>query len=87
VNTTWGRTWPAKVVQENLGHSTITLALDTYRSIYSEVAAEAAVALVPRTLRYRATGLLGADPNPNRGQPKDRQHRLQGIPGQASPAN
>jgi len=47
----WGRTWPAKVVQENLGHSTITLTLDTYTSIYSEVAAEAAeaaVALVPR---------------------------------------
>jgi Phage integrase family len=42
---------PAKVVQETLGHSTITLTLDTYTSVYSEVAAEAAeaaAALVPR---------------------------------------
>jgi integrase len=40
-----------KVVQETLGHSTITLTLDTYTSVYSEVAveaAEAAAALVPR---------------------------------------
>jgi hypothetical protein len=38
---------PAKVVQETLGHSTITLTLDTYTSVYTEVA-EAAAALVPR---------------------------------------
>jgi hypothetical protein len=40
-----------KVVQETLGHSTITLTLDTHTSVYSEVAveaAEAAAALVPR---------------------------------------
>ena len=40
-----------KVVQETLGHSTITLTLDTYTSVYPEVAAEAAeaaAALVPR---------------------------------------
>jgi site-specific recombinase XerD len=45
---------PAKVVQETLGHSTITLTLDTYTSVYSEVAAEAAeaaAALVPRMSR------------------------------------
>ena len=41
----------AKVVQESLGHSTVTLTLDTCTSVYSEVAAEAAeaaAALVPR---------------------------------------
>jgi hypothetical protein len=40
-----------KVVQETLGHSSITLTLDTYTSVYDEVAAEAAeaaAALVPR---------------------------------------
>ncbi len=44
---------PAKVVQETLGHSTIGLTLDTYTSVYSEVAAEAAeaaAALVPRAV-------------------------------------
>ncbi|MCA1604091.1 MAG: tyrosine-type recombinase/integrase, partial [Acidobacteria bacterium] len=42
---------PAKVVQETLGHSTVGLTLDTYTSVYTEVAAEAAeaaAALVPR---------------------------------------
>lgn len=44
---------PAKVVQETLGHSTIGLTLDTYTSVYTEVAAEAAeaaAALVPRAV-------------------------------------
>jgi integrase len=40
-----------KVVQETLGHSTVGPTLDTYNSVYTEVAteaAEAAAALVPR---------------------------------------
>ena len=43
-----------KVVQETLGHASITLTLDTYTSVYSEVAAaaaEAAAALVSRGRR------------------------------------
>ncbi len=39
---------PMKVVQETLGHSTIGLTADTYTSVYPEVAAEAAAAIVPR---------------------------------------
>jgi integrase len=41
-----------KVVQETLGHSSITLTSDTYTSVYPAVAAaaaDAAAALVPRT--------------------------------------
>ncbi|MFE0643768.1 tyrosine-type recombinase/integrase [Streptomyces sp. NPDC058877] len=43
-----------KVVQEMLGHSTITLTADTYTSVVpalSRAAAEAAVAIVPRANR------------------------------------
>ncbi|MFI1563910.1 tyrosine recombinase XerC [Streptomyces sp. NPDC020490] len=45
-----------KVVQEMLGHSTITLTADTYTSVVpalSRAAAEAAVAIVPRAGRQR----------------------------------
>jgi integrase len=45
-----------KVVQEILGHSMLSLTADTYTSVYPEVAAaaaEAAAALVPRSIRAR----------------------------------
>jgi integrase len=45
---------PAKVVQETLGHSTVGLTLDTYTSVFTEIAAEAAeatAALIPRAAR------------------------------------
>jgi hypothetical protein len=56
---------PAKVVQETLGHSTISLTLDTYTSVYTEVAAEAAeaaAALVPRAVGTRAHTPLSHTP-------------------------
>ena len=39
---------PMKVVQETLGHSSIGLTADTYTSVYPQVAADAAAAIVPR---------------------------------------
>jgi integrase len=39
---------PMKVVSGTLGHSMISITADTYSSVYSEVAAEAAAALIPR---------------------------------------
>jgi Phage integrase family len=61
---------PAKVVQETLGHSTITLTLDTYTSVYSEVAAEAAeaaAALVPRARTSAHTPHTHPTPGTSRG--------------------
>jgi integrase len=43
---------PAKVVQETLGHSTVGLTLDTYTSVYTEVAAEAAEATAAARTAY-----------------------------------
>ena len=65
-----------KVVQETLGHSSITLTLDTYTSVYDEVAAEAAeaaAALVPRAALLHTHRIHTR----NRAPPED-----QGIPGQ-----
>jgi Phage integrase family len=60
---------PAKVVQETLGHSTVGLTLDTYTSVYTEVAAEAAEAaakLVPR--RAAGTGAHTSHTHPAFGE-------------------
>ena len=57
---------PAKVVQETLGHSTIGLTLDTYTSVYAEVAAEAAeatAALVPRAVGTPVNTRLAHSPS------------------------
>jgi integrase len=77
---------PAKVVQETLGHSSIALTLDTYTSVFTEVAAEAAeaaAAMVPRTVagtgshtsstHSRSAGVIaGEKPWSNGGPPGDR---------------
>ena len=71
MSTTGAAPGPAKVIQENLGQSTITLTLDTYTSIYREVAAEAAeaaVGLVPRA----DTSLQSDRPSWSRSQPQPR---------------
>ena len=54
-----------KVVSETLGHSTLGLTADTYTSVYTEVAAEAAertAALVPRAHTGTAARTLHAHP-------------------------
>jgi len=59
-----------KVVQETLGHSSITLTLDTYTSVYDEVAAEAAeaaAALVPRAGTSAHTSHTHPEPGTSRG--------------------
>ncbi len=63
-----------KVVQEMLGHSSITISLDTYTSVLPEVArkaAEDAARLVPRQVR-RTAGLTSgshvADEVPGKGE-------------------
>jgi integrase len=45
-----------KVVQETLGHSMMSLTADTYTSVYTEVAAEAAEAAAAMVPRRRARG-------------------------------
>jgi integrase len=59
-----------KVVQETLGHSSITLTLDTYTSVYDEVAAEAAeaaAALVPRAGTSAHTSHTQPEPGTTQG--------------------
>jgi integrase len=48
---------PMKVVQETLGHSSVTLTADTYTSVFHEVAASAAeaVATSPSRIRHAQT--------------------------------
>ncbi|MFR9807388.1 tyrosine-type recombinase/integrase [Pseudonocardia sp. RS010] len=49
---------PMKVIQETLGHSSVTLTADTYTSVFRDVAtsaAEAVAALIPRTRAGSAT--------------------------------
>jgi integrase len=70
-----------KVVQETLGHSSITLTSDTYTSVYPAVAAaaaDAAAALVPR-----AVGTDVVTPSSRQGadaQPVTRTRRSEGGP-------
>jgi integrase-like protein len=56
-----------KVVQEMLGHSSITLTSDTYTSVLPEVAreaAEAAARLIPRQKAKRTAGLTSGSHGP-----------------------
>ena len=65
-----------KVVSEMLGHSTIAITADTYTSVLSEVAreaAEAAVRLVPRRTSAGCPGPISAPPGDRR--PTPRGHR------------
>jgi integrase len=56
-----------KVVQEMLGHSSLSLTSDTYTSVLPEVAheaAEAAARLIPRQTSKRTTGLTSGSQVP-----------------------
>ncbi len=74
-----------KVVQETLGHSSITITSDTYTSVYPAVAAaaaEAAAALMPRAVGTEvptAFPYRGADTGPGRERTAGQRVRRQGL--------
>ncbi|GIJ09166.1 tyrosine-type recombinase/integrase [Micromonospora andamanensis] len=70
-----------KVVQDMLGHSSISLTSDTYTSVLPELAreaAEAAVRLVPRQGSRRSAGLTSGSQRPSASTPSSGKDRKSG---------